>query len=348
MIAPAAALPAGYTARPATPADAAAAVALFNASSQALLGVDQHSLADLETEWRSPDFNLATDSVLLFAPDGALAGYGNVWDSAPHVQPEQWGRVHPAHTGQGLGTYLMAWAEARAQQAVPLAPAGARVALLDWINSRDTAAHALLADWGHTLVRTNWRMIIDFTDAAPPPTPEWPAGVSARTFVLGPDDEATVHTVRACFEDHWGYVARPFEEELKGWRNNWATNPSFDPSLWTLAVTSDAEGEHLIGTSFARLDIPGDEGLGWIFSLGVRREWRRRGLAQALLYDSFNRLYARGRRRVGLGVDASSLTGATRLYEKAGMRLDPNHSGQVWEKELRPGADLATTAVAAP
>lgn len=344
LIAPAATLPAGYTARPATLADVPAAVAMFNASSQALLGIDQHTVADTERDWQSPEFHLATDTCLLLAPDGTVAGFGNLWDAAPHVLPEQWGRVHPAHTGRGLGTYLMAWAEARAGQAVAQAAAGTRVALTDWVNSRDTAAHALLADWGHTHVRTNWRMVIDFTDAAPPPAPVWPAGVSVRSFVLGQDDEATVHTVRACFEDHWGYVARPFDEDLESWRHNWQTNPSFDPSLWSLAVA----GDEIIGTSFARLEMPEDPGLSWIFSVGVRRAWRRQGLAHALLLDSFNRLYARGRRRVGLGVDATSLTGATRLYEKAGMRVDPNFCYQVWEKELRPGADLATTAVAAP
>ncbi len=342
-IAPAAALPAGYTARPAQLTDAAAATALFNASSQALLGVDQHSLADTQRDWQSPEINLATDSLLLLAPDGALAGFVNTWDAAPHVQPEQWGRVHPAHTGRGLGTYLLAWSEARAQQAVALAPAGTRVVLTGWYNSRDTATHALLAGFGHAHVRTAWRMVIDLADAPPPPAPIWPEGVSGRTFVLGQDDEALVHTVRAAFDDHWGHVARPFEEDLQGWRHNWSSNPSFDPSLWSLAV---AKGE-IIGTSFARMELPEDPAMGWIFSLGVRRAWRRRGLALALLHDSFNKLYARGRRRVGLGVDAGSLTGATRLYEKAGMRSDPNYTYQVWERELRAGADLATTALEA-
>jgi len=45
---------------------------------------------------------------------------------------------------------------------------------------------------------------------------------------------------------------------------------------------------------------------------------------------------------VGLGVDAQSLTGATRLYEKAGMHPDPHHQLSFFELELRPGIDLST------
>lgn len=71
--APAAALPAGYTARPVTLADAPAATAMFNAASQALLGVDLHKPTDLEREWQSPEVNLATDTWLVLAPDGAVA-----------------------------------------------------------------------------------------------------------------------------------------------------------------------------------------------------------------------------------------------------------------------------------
>jgi ribosomal protein S18 acetylase RimI-like enzyme len=66
--------------------------------------------------------------------------------------------------------------------------------------------------------------------------------------------------------------------------------------------------------------------------LGVRRPWRRRGLALALLLHSFHELEARGMDRVALGVDAESLTGAVRLYEKAGMRVV--RQSDTWEKPL--------------
>ena len=85
--------------------------------------------------------------------------------------------------------------------------------------------------------------------------------------------------------------------------------------------------------------------MGWIFSLGVLRPWRRQGVAAALLRHCFAELWQRGRRKVGLGVDAGSLTNALHLYEKAGMRPEPDHSYQIWEKELRSGVEMSTLAV---
>ncbi len=48
---------------------------------------------------------------------------------------------------------------------------------------------------------------------------------------------------------------------------------------------------------------------------------------------------------MGLGVDAQSLTGATRLYEKAGMRSDPSRQLVLYEKELRPGLEIRTQSL---
>ena len=107
---------------------------------------------------------------------------------------------------------------------------------------------------------------------------------------------------------------------------------SFDPTLWFLAD----DGSDDAGASICALR--GD--IGWINTLGVRRPWRRRGVALALLQHSFGELYRRGRRNVRLGVDASSLTGATRLYERAGMREDRRYV--IYSRELRHGHEIAT------
>jgi hypothetical protein len=59
-----------------------------------------------------------------------------------------------------------------------------------------------------------------------------------------------------------------------------------------------------------------------------------------LLYHSFAELYRRGHRKVGLGVDSSSLTGATRVYERAGMHADQHTI--LYAKMLRDGIEVAT------
>jgi ribosomal protein S18 acetylase RimI-like enzyme len=63
----------------------------------------------------------------------------------------------------------------------------------------------------------------------------------------------------------------------------------------------------------------------------------------ALLLHSFGEFYRRGIHKVALGVDAQSLTGATRLYERAGMHIVRQYAR--YEKELRPGVELSTQAL---
>jgi GNAT superfamily N-acetyltransferase len=73
-------------------------------------------------------------------------------------------------------------------------------------------------------------------------------------------------------------------------------------------------------------------GVAWVSRLFTVREWRRRGLGEALLHDAFGKFWREGRRSVGLGVDAQSDTGANRLYERVGMHV---HWGAVvFEKAL--------------
>jgi mycothiol synthase len=59
---------------------------------------------------------------------------------------------------------------------------------------------------------------------------------------------------------------------------------------------------------------------GWVDVLGVLAPWRGRGIAGALLRRSFATFAGRGLRQVLLSVDAENPTGATRLYERVGMR----------------------------
>ena len=80
---------------------------------------------------------------------------------------------------------------------------------------------------------------------------------------------------------------------------------------------------------------------GWIGTVGVPKGWRRRGLGLALLRESFRRFAATGETTVALGVDTENPTGATRLYERAGMRV--LWQADVWQKELRAAPSPSAT-----
>ena len=99
----------------------------------------------------------------------------------------------------------------------------------------------------------------------------------------------------------------------------------------------------MAGICICRAEDAEDPELGWVGKLGVRRAWRNRGLGDALLKHAFAAFYADGKKRAGLGVDASSLTGALKLYERAGMRVQRQYN--MYEKEFRPGRELAVELI---
>jgi ribosomal protein S18 acetylase RimI-like enzyme len=330
-------LPAGYWARPVTLDDAEAAAVLTNACHIALTGKPTITGEEIRSDWQTPTMNLATNTLAVLAPDGALAGIAELWGSAPHVHNFVFAEVHPQHQGCGIGTVLAGWATARGHQLVPQAPADARVVLRQFKMNADEAAARLLRDQGYELTRHNLRMVIDFD--GPPAEPALPAGLTIRPFVRGQEERDLLLAIREEFRDHWGNVESPFEQDYQEWLHFLDTNPTCDPLLFFVAM----DGGEIAGTVLCQAKWAEDLDTGWIYALGVRRPWRRRGLAQALLQRCFVALYGRGKRRARLGVDAQSLTGATRLYEKVGMRLERQYD--FYEKELRGGRELGTQAV---
>jgi ribosomal protein S18 acetylase RimI-like enzyme len=106
--------------------------------------------------------------------------------------------------------------------------------------------------------------------------------------------------------------------------------------LYFLAI--DVPSGEIAGFNLCRPHSHYDVDRGWVSALGVRRPWRKRGLGLALLRHAFNEFYRRGKRKVGLGVEAQNLTGALRLYDSAGMRVDQAYDD--FEKELRPGTEI--------
>jgi mycothiol synthase len=108
----------------------------------------------------------------------------------------------------------------------------------------------------------------------------------------------------------WGFHAMSFEE----WKAHRLEQPHTDTSLWFIAWDgSEAAGViRCDGTKF---------GGGFVGALGVQKPWRGRGIGIALLRQAFAEFHRRGAPHVSLGVDAENPTGATRLYERAGMRV---------------------------
>ena len=324
--------------RPARPADMEVIVDLLNECAIAQTGAPEFSTNGLQTFWQSPGFDIASGTRVIVSPQGEIVAYADLEDTAAiPVTPFLWGRVHPDYEGQGLGTALMVWGEERARQAIARVPGDARVALRTFTLSTHEPSRRLLQKQGMTLIRHNWRMVIELDEA--PPQPLWPAGITISSRQERPDLLPIFRASNEAFRDHWGHVDQPEETSFERFRH-WADNDEeYDPATWFLAM----DGDEIAAVCLCRPLWYDDPDMAWVNTLGVRRPWRRQGLALALLYHTFAEFYRRGQKRVGLGVDASSLTGATRLYEKAGMHVARQYD--TYEKDLRPGRDLSTQSL---
>lgn len=279
------------------------------------------TLEEVEGDIRSLDPE--RDTWLAVAPDGWLAGYGYLRDRQ-HVRLDLEVYVHPGHERKGVGTTLVRLAEERAREHIDLAPDGARVVLHNWIDAGNSSACELLEGEGFTPYRYFFRM--EMTLDGNLPAPEWPENLVVRACRPGEDEPVFYRTIEEAMADHWGFVPVTFEEWMER-----RTRSGFDPSLWFLV--EDA-GEPAAAATCLIAD-----GIGWVDHLGVLKPWRKRGIGMALLRHAVRAFAERGLERMALGVDAESPTGATRLYERAGMHVAQRHA--VYGKELRPGEDLA-------
>jgi mycothiol synthase len=321
-------LPGGFTVRHPVMDDLEAVTEMINACCIAIDGEPDMSSDDLRHHWETPGFNMTTDEWLVLSPEGQIVGCAGV-EHLQHTRLFTDVYVHPAHQGQGIEAYLLSQAEQRAMQHIPESVPGARVTLNTAASNKETELLQLFESQGFQYVRGFWRMGIELREM--PPMPQWPEGIRVRT--LAPGMERALFAIKEeTFRDHWGQMPDTFEN----WAHRTLQSKNFDPSLCFLAM----DGDEIVG--FARCQDEKELG-GWVHTLGVLRAWRRHGLALALLYHAFAEFYHRGITNVYLGVDAQSLTGATRLYERAGMHVVRQYS--TYEKELRAGKELSTQAV---
>jgi mycothiol synthase len=238
------------------------------------------------------------------------------------------GAVALHHHGRGLGAAMVGECERRAQRFVALADPDLRVVMHAGSLADEPRVAALLRAHGYREERRFCAMRIGFDGA--PAAPGRVAGIEIRG--VHPGEERAVYACLAeAFADHWGDTW-PTEET---WTHHHVAAADADPALWQLAW----HGPELAGALVAEPRSGEDPALAYVAALGVRRAYRRQGIAEALLRTSFRQLHARGAAGVSLHVDTASPTGATRLYERAGMVAQPRFA--TWEKELRAAASTS-------
>jgi ribosomal protein S18 acetylase RimI-like enzyme len=293
------------------------ALDVLRASDEAVYGDTDWTAEGLRDEWDGLD--LERDAWLVEV-DEKVAGVAHLLEvKGATVIGDAY--VHPGLTGRGVGSQLLELLEQRARELEPRWPAEGRVVLQLAHLVGDERAPLLLAAKGYERARSFFRMVTDVT--APIPEPVWPRGVELRPLDPDRDGRPLFDAELEAFAEEWDYVPLGYDE----WSYRVFGRSGFDPSLVPVVWA----GDEIVAFSRNYPKRNGD--WGFIGTLGVRSAWRRRGLGLALLHESFRRFRDTGETAVALGVDVENPTGATRLYERAGMRV--LWQADVWQKELR-------------
>jgi ribosomal protein S18 acetylase RimI-like enzyme len=156
-----------------------------------------------------------------------------------------------------------------------------------------------------------------------------PSGIQLRKWRVGVDDEPVGWLLDEAFRDHWGYTAIHIDDWLQHVRGGFI---SAEHSV----LAWDAKDNRLIGACVNLCDERTFKRRGrrelYIEDLGVRREYRQRGVATALLTWTLHRADHLGMQSVGLDADAENLTGAVRLYARLGFEIIGKM--RIYRKEL--------------
>ena len=157
---------------------------------------------------------------------------------------------------------------------------------------------------GDTMQEPFTRLRRDLT--IPNPSPAWPPGLTLSSFA---ERERTVEAhdvLRTAFEDGGGSVAATCD----GWWRSVSGDDEYDPSLFFVVSTA---ADRIVAVAHC-WRVP------FVKDLVVARDWRRRGVAEALLLHVFDVFRSRGCRSCDLKVLHDNPSGAERLYRRLGMR----------------------------
>jgi mycothiol synthase len=256
-----------------------------------------------------------TRDLFLAELDGRLIGYVRVgWHDESDARVfEPIVFLDPAVPFHPTFDALFDLAERRMAEIAAAHEAGPKVARTN-VTDVDAALEATLRARGYQPVRYYYTMVRPTLDDLPDAA--LPAGLEIRD-VRAEDLDAIYEAEVEAFRDHWGFTEPSATE-----RDRFFNDPiESDTTLWRVAWA----GRQVAGMVRSYIHPEQNERLGrqrgWVEHISVRRPWRRRGLARALIAASFPLLRARGMTEAALGVDTQNPTGAVGVYERCGFRV---------------------------
>jgi mycothiol synthase len=239
---------------------------------------------------------------------GEVVGYAHL-DTTDAVQGASAElAVSPKHRGLGFGRQLV---EALVGETTD------RTRLRLWAHGTGSGAADLARAMGFKRERVLWQMRRSLF--APVPEPQWPAGVTVRTFVVGADEQAWLDVNNHAFADHPDQGVWTLDDLRMREREPWFDAAGFflaeeDGRLvgfhWTKVHGAQHDARH--GGEHAH------DPIGEVYVVGVDPSMQGKGLGPALTLRGLQHLRARGLPQCMLYVDESN-TNAIRTYERLGF-----------------------------
>ena len=298
------------------PEDLEPLVALFNAADEFDEVEDRSDVTGL-AEWyaAAAGYDPLRDCLIAQVGD-VVIGYGKIhWvdDTDGGRNYASWGAVHPEWRRRGLGRAILRANHRRLREIAAthdVAPDVAR-RFETWAAESQVGAMALLESDGFTVARSFFEMLRpNLDDVAEFPVPE---GIEVRP--MRPEHHRQVWEADIeAFSDHWGGMDtsdQTFRRFFSG--------PSFEPDIWRVAWDGDQVAGSVSNVVMREFNDVTGARRGLLAGVSVRRPWRGRGLARALVAQSLVALRERGMAEAVLGVDADNPTGAVGVYEANGF-----------------------------
>ena len=299
-------------------ADYPAMVAVLNASKEA----DQIEDVDTIEEVANTYAHLVNcdpyRDMLFVQMNDEVVGYTRVYwqaeDSGALIYSHV-GFLRPEWRGRGIGRAMLL-ANERRLRAIAATHRATSSSQFSVVAMHGEAAKArLLERAGYAPARYFLEMVRPDLEAIP--NCPLPAGLEVRP--VRPEHYRAIWEADVeAFRDHWGYTQRT-EADYQQWLND---GVEFQPEIWKVAWDSRSGqvAGMVLGFIFEGQNARYQRRRGWTENICVRRPWRRRGLAHALIAENLRELKARGMTEAALGVDAENLSGALRLYQSMGFR----------------------------
>lgn len=305
---------------------------LFNTFYMFCTGEKRYTPEAVLAEWERPRFSLNDDARVVIDDDGKWIAYAAVLNTeSPYAENIIVFRIDPDYLGRGIGSSLTDWAESKAKENISKAPEKSKVILRASNFMKMESSSSFLRERDFGLSRYYFRMNMNMPSKST--TVSLDPAICIETFSKRKNLKEIIDCTEDCFVDHWGWWRMPDDELWEDWNHQIKTNPFHDPDLWFLAMDEDK----LVGLCLADTGMDNDPDTAYIDMICVRKEYRKKGIASYLLQITNSELEKRKKKAVKLHVDGSSLTGATRVYEKAGFQVDQTR--MMFEKTIREGGE---------